>query len=87
MIKKKKVGKGIFRILTGVIVGGAIGSILGLTLAPNKGKDTRKAIRDRSLEMFLNGKSELRKDHDMGRVKRIIIKALKPKKKSKKVIK
>jgi len=81
MLKKKKVSKGIFKVLTGVIVGGAIGSILGLTLAPKKGKDTRKAIRDKSLEMFLKGKSELRKDHDMNPVKKVIIKALRPKKK------
>ena len=81
MLKKKKVRRGVFKILTGVIVGGAIGSILGLTLAPRKGKDTRQAIREKSLEMFLKGKAELRKDHEMGRVKRTIIKILTPKKK------
>ena len=81
MLKQKKVGKGVFKVLTGVIVGGAIGSILGLTLAPKKGKDTRKAIREKSLEMFLNGKTELRKDHEMGTVKKTVIKILTPKKK------
>ncbi len=81
MLKKKRVGKGVFKVLTGVIVGGAIGSILGLTLAPKKGKDTRKAIREKSLDMFLKGKAELKKDHQMGTIKRVIIKALKPKKK------
>ncbi len=82
MLKKKKVSKGLFKVLTGVIVGGAVGSILGLTLAPRKGKETRKAIRDKSLEMFLNGKKELRKKHEMGVVKRTIIKVLTPKSKS-----
>jgi len=81
MLKQKKVGRGVFKVLTGVIVGGAIGSILGLTLAPRKGKDTRKAIRDKSLEMFLDGKAELRKNHEMGVVKKIIIKVLTPKNK------
>lgn len=81
MLKKKKVGKGVFRLLTGVIVGGAIGSILGLTLAPKKGKDTRKAIRNKSLEMFLKGKAQLKKDQEMGTIKRTIVKVLTPKKK------
>ncbi len=81
MLKKRKVGKGIFKVLTGVVVGGAIGSILGLTLAPQKGKDTRKAIRDKSLDMFLKGKKELKQQHEMGTVKKVIIKALTPKKK------
>ena len=82
MLKNRKVGKGLFKILTGMIVGGAIGSILGLTLAPRKGKDTRKAIRDKSLDMFLKGKTQLKKDQEMGVVKRTIIKVLTPKKKS-----
>lgn len=81
MLKQKKVSKGVFKVLTGVIVGGAIGSILGLTLAPKKGKDTRKAIREKSLEMFLKGKTELRKDHEMGTIKKTVIKILTPKKK------
>lgn len=83
MLKKRKVGKGVFKVLTGVIVGGAIGSILGLTLAPQKGKETRKAIRDKSLEMFLKGRKELKEQHEMGTIKKTIIKVLTPKKKTK----
>lgn len=84
MLKNKKVGKGVFKVLTGVIIGGAIGSILGLTLAPRKGQETRKAIRDKSLEMFLKGKAELRDEQNLSPIKRIIIKALTPKRKVKK---
>lgn len=87
MLKNKKIGKGVFKVLTGVIIGGAVGSILGLTLAPRKGKETRKAIRDKSLEMFLKGKAELRKEHNMGPVKRIVVKALTPKKKKQEITK
>jgi|GEM_PF-1863559 len=80
MINKTKVSKGVFKVLTGVIVGGAIGSILGLTLAPREGRETRKAIREKSLDMFLKGKAQLKDDQKIGTVKRIIIKALTPKK-------
>ena len=59
-IKKPKVGKKIFKVLTGVVIGGAIGSILGLTLAPKKGKETRQYLRDKSLEMFLEGKAHFK---------------------------
>ena len=76
----KKVRKGLFKVLTGVIVGGAVGSILGLTLAPRKGKDTRKVIREKSLEMFLKGKEELKKEQEMGRFKKVIVKILTPRK-------
>ncbi|MBN2087813.1 YtxH domain-containing protein [Candidatus Peregrinibacteria bacterium] len=80
-LKKPKVGKKIFKVLTGVVVGGAIGSILGLTLAPRKGKETRQYLRDKSLEMFLEGKAHLKQDKKIGLFKRFIIKVLTPKKK------
>ena len=80
-IRKPKVGKKIFKILTGVVVGGAIGSILGLTFAPKKGKETRQYLRDKSLEMFLEGKAHLKDDKKIGFFKRFLIKILTPKKK------
>lgn len=80
-IKKPKVGKKIFKLLTGVIVGGAIGSILGLTLAPRKGKETRQMLRDKSLEMFLEGKAQIKEGKKMNFFKRCIIKLLTSKKK------
>ena len=80
-IKKPKVGKKIFKLLTGVVVGGAIGSILGLTLAPRKGKETRQMLRDKSLEMFLKGKTQIKEGKKVNFLKHWIIKLLTPKKK------
>lgn len=76
---KKKVGKKIFRVLTGAIVGSAVGSILGLTLAPKKGKETRKYIKDKSMDVFLKSKKAA-KNKKMGFVKRMIVKLLTRKK-------
>lgn len=40
---EKKQGN-VDKVLMGMIVGGAIGSVLGVSLAPKKGSDTRKDI-------------------------------------------
>ena len=80
MSKKKKITKKVFRLLTGVIVGGAIGSILGLTLAPKEGKKTRQIIRNKSMQMFLEGKKYL-KEENQGWFKKLLIKVLSPKNK------
>ncbi len=79
--KSKK--KGLFKILSGVVVGGAIGSILGLTLAPKKGSETRKKIKDKSMELFLKGKKTMKNEEKkkVGFFKKLAIKALKPKRK------
>jgi len=80
-MEKPKIGKKIFKLLTGVVVGGAIGSILGLTLAPRKGTETRQYLRDKSLEMFLEGKAVIKEDKKMFFLKRWLIKLLTPKNK------
>ena len=84
--KKKKKGKGLLKMLTGMVVGGAIGSILGLTLAPKKGTETRKAIKEKSMELFLKGKEQFeaekeKEKKELGFLKKTIFKALKPKNK------
>jgi len=80
-MKKPKVGKKIFRVLTGMVIGSAIGSILGLTLAPKKGEDTRKYIKDKSMEVFLNSKKSLEENgKKMGFFKRMLVKFLTRKK-------
>jgi len=79
-MQKPKVGKKIFRILTGVVIGSAIGSILGLTLAPKKGEDTRKYLKDKSMEVFLRSKEALEKNKHMGFFKRLLVNILTRKK-------
>lgn len=41
------------KVLMGAIIGGAIGSVLGATIAPKKGKETRKELE----EMAKNAKT------------------------------
>ena len=43
--KKDKKGK-LDKVLMGAVIGGAIGSVLGASIAPKKGEDTRKEIID-----------------------------------------
>lgn len=76
---KGKILKKVFNVLTGVVVGGAIGSILGLTLAPKKGTEMRKALRDKSMELFLRNESQFPEAPKTGRVRQFLIKLLKPK--------
>jgi gas vesicle protein len=78
-MEKPKVGRKIFRILTGVIIGSAVGSILGLTLAPKKGSDTRQYLKDKSMEVFLDSKKAL-EAKKMGFFKRMLVKILTRKK-------
>lgn len=79
-MKKPRLGKKVFRVLTGVIIGSAVGSILGLTLAPKKGTETRKYLKDKSMEVFLKSKEAMEQDDKMGFFKRLAIKLLTRKK-------
>ena len=42
--EKKKKRKILDKILMGAVIGGAIGSVVGATIAPKKGKETRKNV-------------------------------------------
>lgn len=48
----KKIGSQIDKLVMGVILGGAIGSVLGLTLAPRKGKETREILKKKGEEFI-----------------------------------
>jgi gas vesicle protein len=44
MDKKSPKRRILDKVLMGAVIGGAIGSIVGATIAPKKGKETRKEI-------------------------------------------
>lgn len=49
--KKSKIDK----LIMGMIVGGAIGSVIGMSIAPNKGKETREYLNKKSKEILQKG--------------------------------
>ncbi len=59
---KKKVADGsqkkhsaLDKILMGAIVGGAIGSVVGMSIAPKKGSETREIIAQKGKELYQKG--------------------------------
>lgn len=52
----KKIGSKVDKLVMGIILGGAIGSVLGLTLAPRKGRETREIIKKKGGELIERGK-------------------------------
>jgi len=73
MIPKPKIGRSLFKVLTGVVIGSAIGSILGLTLAPKEGSETRQIVKDKSMDLFLRAKQGLKTDRRVGFVRRCLL--------------
>lgn len=50
--KEQKKKKKVDTLVKGLIIGGAIGSVLGVTLAPKSGKETRQIIKKSSSSIF-----------------------------------
>ena len=66
MDEDKKIGKKLDRLIMGIILGGAIGSVLGLTFAPKKGKETREILKQKGQDLLEKGKEvgeQLVRDH------------------------
>jgi gas vesicle protein len=42
------------KLIKGIIIGGAIGSILGMTIAPKTGKETREIIKKKSNSILVS---------------------------------
>ncbi len=49
--KKSKIDK----LIMGAILGGAIGSVVGMSIAPKKGKETREYLNQKGKELFKKG--------------------------------
>lgn len=60
--KKKGVGKALDKIFMGAIIGGAIGSVLGMSLAPKKGKDTRKLIKEKTQDAIQKAETIIKQE-------------------------
>ncbi len=55
--KKKNTLFRIFdKIIMGIIVGGAVGSVIGMSMAPKKGKETRQYLKEKGKEAYEKGK-------------------------------
>lgn len=60
MEEPQKIGKKLDKLVMGIILGGAIGSVLGLTLAPRKGKEMRKLIKEKGQEFVRDHKEVIK---------------------------
>lgn len=45
-------------LITGLVVGGAVGSVVSLLFAPKKGKETRKDIHSKGQEIYDGGRNK-----------------------------
>ena len=54
--EKQKSGYG--GVLTGIVVGGAVGSVVSLLFAPKKGSETRAEVAETGKRLFDEGKSK-----------------------------
>ena len=64
--ENKKKQKYLDKLIMGAVLGGAIGSVLGLSLAPKKGKETREIIAQKSSEIIYKVKDGV---HDIANTK------------------
>jgi gas vesicle protein len=53
--------KGYGGIITGIVVGGAVGSVASLLFAPKKGSETRADVAEKGKELFDEGKTQAEK--------------------------
>lgn len=69
--KKDKKGK-LDKVIMGAIIGGAIGSVLGASIAPKEGKETRKdlldtakKVTDKSITIFQKVKNFVKRKREI----------------------
>lgn len=56
--KEEKKKKGTCSLITGIVVGGAVGSVVSLLFAPDKGIQTRKKVSKKGKELYKKGKTK-----------------------------
>ena len=61
--KEEKQKSKIDKLVMGAIVGGAIGSVIGMSIAPKKGKDTREFLTQKGKDIYDKGKELNEKIH------------------------
>lgn len=61
--KEKKKSK-LDKLIMGAIVGGAVGSVIGMSIAPKKGSETREIIAQKGKELIKKGQESLEKIAD-----------------------
>ena len=47
----RHLAKSVLGVLAGILIGGLVGAVTMLLLAPQSGKDTRRQIREKSIEL------------------------------------
>lgn len=72
---KNKISRNIDKLVMGAIIGGAVGSVVGATLAPKSGKETREYLKAKGKELYEKGKEMVHEGEEK------IEEACKPKKK------
>jgi len=59
--QEKKKRSTLDKLIMGAIVGGAVGSVIGMTIAPQKGKETREMIAQKGKEIIKKGQETIEK--------------------------
>lgn len=53
------------KFLTGALVGGAVGAVIGMLLAPRSGSETRELIREEFESRYREGSDNIREKSDL----------------------
>ena len=67
--KKRKEGKkksSIDKLIMGAIVGGAVGSVIGMSIAPQKGRETRDYLAQKGKELVHKGQEVTKLEKAIG---------------------
>lgn len=59
--KEEKKKSTLDKLIMGAIVGGAVGSVIGMSIAPQKGKETREMIAQKGKEIIKKGQETIEK--------------------------